>query len=486
MDSPGDEAPREPAKCPSVLPQFSELCTSAAAFAAIDMETFTRIHFPSRPTLLPATECLKMGGYSLQDLLPAICKDKQAFNQIINVPNYVQNNGTLGVQSSGVNFINSLCIPSTSQADTGKQESSVQKRKRKSRVKFNMTKESGNLMKRLTPATMAEYVQKQSFSDLQLQEAMRDVLGAEPSRKTQDRQEEKAEQAQNILNIPNIRNFLQNSNNFASADQITVAINPNDLNLPTDHEIENSMRNVLKVEQQVQTDLPKTGKKLKFRAKLGEIKISFNYDGTQVFCCPECNFGHPDRAHIEQHIQIHVQERKYQCRECGAMLKRKEHLDQHMRGHSDERPFKCDVCHKGFKRNEHLTRHTVIHSGNKDFRCKLCQKAFSRKDHLNKHFQTHMSTRKKMKDESCYIDQNAAKIFENSDGAIVAPKQEANYFLKDSSLLKQEALLQHMQNPKNFLHTFASLKDHMMKDINMSEQAQTSNMDENLRYIMPS
>lgn len=39
-------------------------------------------------------------------------------NQIINVPSYSQNNVTLGAQSSSFNFINSLYLPSTSQADT--------------------------------------------------------------------------------------------------------------------------------------------------------------------------------------------------------------------------------------------------------------------------------------------------------------------------------------------------------------------------------
>lgn len=185
------------------------------------------------------------------------------------------------------------------------------------------------------------------------------------------------------------------------------------------------------------------------------------------------------------------QERKYQCKECGAMLKRKEHLDQHMRGHSNERPYKCDVCQKAFKRNEHLTRHTVIHSGNKDFPCTLCQKAFSRKDHLNKHLQTHLGIRKnKMKEDSYYIDQKDTRVFDNSTDIAVTPKQEINYVLKDGCLLKQEtAFLQHMQNcSKNatLLHTFASLKEHVMKDVNMSEQPQSSDMNEDARYLMPS
>lgn len=158
---------------------------------------------------------------------------------------------------------------------------------------------------------MVEYFQKLP-PEVSLREAFE--LCAEQIKKEKTR-EEKVEQAQNsILNIPNVRNiYLQNGNSFASSDQMTVSINPNDLNLQNEQEIENNLRNVLKVEQQVQTDLPKIEKKSKFRAKIGEIKVSVSYDGTTLYCCPECNLGLPDKADIEQHIQAHLQVRISHC-----------------------------------------------------------------------------------------------------------------------------------------------------------------------------
>jgi len=152
---------------------------------------------------------------------------------------------------------------------------------------------------------MAEYFQKLP-SEVSLREAFE--LCAEQVKKEKTR-EEKVEQIQNnILNIPNIRNiYLQNGNNFVNSDQMTVTVNPNDLSLQNEQEIENNLPNVLKVEQQVQTDLPKIEKKSKFRAKIGEIKISINHDGTTLYCCPECNLGFPDRTDIDQHIQAHLQ-----------------------------------------------------------------------------------------------------------------------------------------------------------------------------------
>jgi len=148
---------------------------------------------------------------------------------------------------------------------------------------------------------MAEYFQKLP-SDVSLREALE--LYVEQAKKEKIR-EEKEHTQNNILNIPNIRNiYLQNGNTFANSDQMIVTVNPNDLNLQNEQEIENSLR---KVEQQVQTDLPKVEKKSKFRAKIGEIKVNINFDGTTFYCCPECNLGFPNKTDIEQHIQIHLQ-----------------------------------------------------------------------------------------------------------------------------------------------------------------------------------
>ncbi|XP_011642957.1 zinc finger protein ZFP69-like [Pogonomyrmex barbatus] len=482
------------------LPQFSELRSAPIAVASTNISEYTDSGNVQSQTVQTSVQTDTAGSSQKQtstnasskyfatplpgwqDTLLQLC-EKRFFNEII-VPSYSQNNGILGVQSNSLSFINNLCFPSTSQTDNAKQESDIQLKEQK-----NSDKESEIQEKHQTAAAMAEYLQK-----LPADVSLRDVFKLYTEQiKKEKIQEEKIEHTQNnILNIPNVRNiYLQNSN-FANSDQMTVAVNPNDLNLQNEQEIENSLPNVLKVEQQVQTDLPsKIEKKSKFRAKMGEIKVSINFDGVPLYCCPECNLGLPNKTDIEQHIQTHLQERKYECKLCGAMLKRKEHLDQHMRGHSDERPFKCPLCHKAFKRNEHLTRHCVIHSGTKDFPCTMCTKAFSRKDHLNKHLQTHLGIRKNKKEDLCYIDQkDTTRIFDNSTDIATMPKQEVNYIVKDSSFLKQETtLLQHIQNlHKNptLLHTFASLKEQVMKDANVSEQAQSGNMNENIRYLMPS
>ncbi|KAM0736241.1 Zinc finger protein 519 [Formica fusca] len=400
--------------------------------------------------------------------------------QMINVPNFSSNN-ILGIQSNNMSstIIGNIYSPSTSQANAAKQELDVQPREQ-----INL-KESQIQLNQQQTSLVTEYIQKLQATSLQ----QLIKLQTEQAKK-QKIEEEKIEQTQNnILNIPSVRSLhQQNSSNFINSDQM-MAINPSNLNLQNEQqENESNLQTVLKVEQQVQTDLPKIEKKSKFRAKIGEIKVSISYDGTTLYYCPECNLGYPDKSDIEQHIQAHLQERKYQCKECGAMLKRKEHLDQHMRGHSDERPFKCIICHKAFKRNEHLTRHCVIHSGNKNFICTMCQKAFSRKDHLNKHIQTHLGIRKnKTKEDSYYINQkDTTRLFDNRTDPTAMLKQEATCIIKDGLLAHDPTFLQHLQKNPTLLHTFSSLKEQISRNANVPQQAQSDNTNGNARYLMPS
>ena len=160
---------------------------------------------------------------------------------------------------------------------------------------------------------MAEYFQKLQATTLPLTLQQLIKLQTEQVKKEKT-EEEKVEHTQNnILNIPSVPVFrnthTQNGNNtFINSDQLIVSINPNDLNIQVENqqETENAVQTI-KVEQQIQTDSPKTEKKMKFRAKTGEIKISVALDGSTLYCCPECNLAFPDKTEIEQHIQAHIQ-----------------------------------------------------------------------------------------------------------------------------------------------------------------------------------
>lgn len=116
----------------------------------------------------------------------------------------------------------------------------------------------------------------------------------------------------------------QNDNHYINSDQHGHAIlplNPSDVNVHMEEQHPESHNNSSnhsqnhnnpqphgsKMEQTVQTDSTKPEKKIKFRAKTGEIKITIALDGSTLYCCPECNLAFPQKSDIEQHLQIHIQ-----------------------------------------------------------------------------------------------------------------------------------------------------------------------------------
>lgn len=160
---------------------------------------------------------------------------------------------------------------------------------------------------------VAEYLQKWQATTLPI--ALQQLIKMQTEQvKKELVMEEKTEHSQNnILNIPSVPTFrntqLQNGGGFVNADQMMVPVNPNDLNIQLENEQENqsNLQPVVKVEQQIQTDLPRIEKKPKFRAKIGEIKMSVTMNGSMVYCCPECNLVFQNMTDTNQHIQAHIQ-----------------------------------------------------------------------------------------------------------------------------------------------------------------------------------
>lgn len=150
---------------------------------------------------------------------------------------------------------------------------------------------------------MTEYLQKlQSFKTIQLIKLKRQMEGES---KLDERLEQSSIFPSSILNIPSIVRTLHQP----GIDQIMQTLTSNDLTFPHEQqENERNLQAVHKVERQVQTDMPKSKRKSKFRAKIGEIKI-IAYDGTTLYYCPECNLSYPNKSDIEQHIEAHLQVR---------------------------------------------------------------------------------------------------------------------------------------------------------------------------------
>lgn len=156
---------------------------------------------------------------------------------------------------------------------------------------------------------MNEYINKLTLPILRMQ-----MTQVEQQLKKEKLDEKKTEHPQsNILNIPSVPGFrntqLSNSSSFTNVDQMLVPINPLELNihLESEQENESNPQPIIKVEQHVQTDSPKIEKKSRFRAKMGEIKISIGQDGSTFFCCSECNLGYTNKEDIDKHVLAHLQ-----------------------------------------------------------------------------------------------------------------------------------------------------------------------------------
>lgn len=159
-------------------------------------------------------------------------------------------------------------------------------------------------------AAMAEYLQKLQATTFPITLQHFIKLQQNKKDKIDEEERQKIEQSQNsILNIPSVsafRNQLQNGGQFINSDGSLI-----DLNIHMEQQPENNTNSQntgpIKVEQEIQTDSPKPEKRIKFRAKTGEIKVTIALDGSTLYCCPECNLAYADKTDIEQHIQAHIQ-----------------------------------------------------------------------------------------------------------------------------------------------------------------------------------
>lgn len=55
--------------------------------------------------------------------------------------------------------------------------------------------------------------------------------------------------------------------------------------------------------------------------------------------------------YIQEHMQIHSDDKCFQCATCGKQFINKKRLQQHMRVHEDELKHKCDICSRAFRRS---------------------------------------------------------------------------------------------------------------------------------------
>ena len=64
-------------------------------------------------------------------------------------------------------------------------------------------------------------------------------------------------------------------------------------------------------------------------------------------------------------------------------------LKRHIEVHTDNKLYQCSACDKEYSDNESLKGHACIHTGEMSYKCNQCDKAFSDKSELITHVKTH-------------------------------------------------------------------------------------------------
>lgn len=119
-------------------------------------------------------------------------------------------------------------------------------------------------------------------------------------------------------------------------------------------------------------------------------------DIPKPFACTVCARRFRTVDHLRYHAGTHEQRSRFECAECPKKFLNKTTLNAHVRQtHSNiPAPFNCDVCSKPFHSQAKFRQHMDIHEENKPYQCALCPNRFRLKENLVKHQQvTHSDVR---------------------------------------------------------------------------------------------
>ncbi|XP_064102837.1 zinc finger protein 595-like isoform X1 [Macrobrachium nipponense] len=116
-----------------------------------------------------------------------------------------------------------------------------------------------------------------------------------------------------------------------------------------------------------------------------EFKKEFTYEIIDSFYCPECNEQFDQKQLLDNHMQMHNEDRH--CTQCNRYYTSKSSFDRHMKKHSSTAElFRCFKCCKVLCDSYALDRHLRMNKcSEKNFSCTLCSERFMRKSNVVNH-----------------------------------------------------------------------------------------------------
>lgn len=94
---------------------------------------------------------------------------------------------------------------------------------------------------------------------------------------------------------------------------------------------------------------------------------------------------------MNNHIQIHLGEKNFECGTCLKKYTNQGNLDRHIRAvHYKEKSHFCGICNKGFSQSTTLKQHFATHVNERNFECDVCHKHYKTADYLALHKSRHL------------------------------------------------------------------------------------------------
>lgn len=111
------------------------------------------------------------------------------------------------------------------------------------------------------------------------------------------------------------------------------------------------------------------------------------------FICSICNYKTNNVGDFKIHHRTHTSERPYKCNfvNCKRRFKTSSHLNEHIQRHLQIKKYRCNMCCMVFGHNHTLKMHLLVHTGEKPFSCNICKVKFRRKHHLKNHMKQHVN-----------------------------------------------------------------------------------------------